>query len=420
MKTFTIIFFFIIHALTVSGQDFWEEIILPDTLAMSYSDILFDDNGTVYLGTLQGLFKSFNNGSSWEPTTLHTVASLMASAPDNAIHTITLCNEEPCLSKSNDYGNTWIQIYVWDDIPSFSSAYISSEYELIYGSMGGIYSSLDSGYSWTKDYSTGNSEIFNDFIQHGGNIYSGSVAYLVSTQGGVYQSPVNSSSWQQISLPGYGISSFELDFDSNLLCGVNFQYAGQEYGVLRSTDNGYTWENILSGHIVTSLAVDVNGGIYAGCDSDFGPEGVQFSPDNGISWSSLNTGLHENASITSLYLSPTGYLFAKTIFPTKLYRNINPIVNITSNYKPPQDLTLFPNPCNNILSFRFKDLHSSFHDQVYEVKIINYLGKVVISKSIILGLNNENSLNIAPLSSGLYVIVIYRSSEIFRAKLIKE
>ena len=151
-------------------------------------------------------------------------------------------------------------------------------------------------------------------------------------------------------MPGYGISSFALDTESNLLCGVNFQYDYLAFGVFRSFDNGYNWENILPGYIVTSLAVDVNGGIYAGCDSDFGPEGVQFSSDNGSSWAPLNSGLHENASVISLAISPSGFIYAITDNPSKLYQSIDPIVRVKELTHEESIYTLYPNPCKYLLN----------------------------------------------------------------------
>jgi photosystem II stability/assembly factor-like uncharacterized protein len=414
MKLLKVIFlFFILQALAVSGQDFWEEVILPDSVENIFS-VNFNSQNQVFICTEEGVFISFDNGLNWEFLVGFISSTIEISTSDEIYLGLDSQNR---ILYSNSYGLEWDTIQT-----NFS---LGGRIKLINDSLlfafdwGWIYKSADSGYTWNQVLQT-TGDLFIDLVEKDGILFSGSINYLISSGGGIHNSLDFGDTWQHISLPGYGISSFALNIENNLLCGVNFQYSGQEYGVFSSQDSGYYWENILSGHYVTSLAVDKNGGIYAGCDSDFGPEGVQFSPDNGISWSSLNTGLHENASITKLDLSPTGYLFAKTIFPTKLYRNINPIVNITSNEKPPRDLTIFPNPCNNILSIRYKDLHPSIHDQNYEVKIINYLGTVVIRKRLILGLNFENSLNIAPLSSGVYVIVIYSKSEILRAKLIKE
>jgi len=123
---------------------------------------------------------------------------------------------------------------------------------------------------------------------------------MSSTGGGVYRSSDNGDTWEHVSMAGHGASSFTLDIDGNLLAGTQLNY----FVVYRSEDNGIIWQKILSGHAVTSLAVDEFGGIYAGCDSDFGPSVVKYSENNGLSWSSLNSGFHPNASITSLSISP--------------------------------------------------------------------------------------------------------------------
>lgn len=409
--------FLLILSLASEGQDFWEEIILPDTLSMSYSDILFDDEGTVYLGTLQGLFKSFDNGLSWNSTGLNKVASLMTMAPDNTIFTITMCEEKPCLCKSNDYGETWYQIHIWEDIPHFSCAYMTLGYNLIFGAMGGLFISSDSGYTWTQALT--NYDTFQDVAEEGDTLLAGSINFLDPNAGGIYHSLDSGNSWQQISLPGYGVSSFALDSDSNMLCGVNFQYNYLDFGVLRSLDNGYTWQNILSDHIVTSLAVDANGGIYAGCDSDFGPEGVQYSSDNGFSWESINSGLHDNASITSLAISPNGYIYATTIFPSKLYRSVNPNVNLIEPVPKDKNFHVFPNPCNDLIHINLKVHSGTVSNADILLRIFNPLGVVLLDKKIKNNSDGIISLDISSLNQGIYFMVIAQNFYIYSVSFIK-
>ena len=398
MKTVIIIFFFIVQAIAVSSQDFWEEMTPPDSVGNLYS-ITFNSLNDTYITTINGVFRSINNGETWEHVAYFNVNNVEISSADELYSGIDPLNR---LFYSNSNGQSWDTIQTNLEQGGWMSL-IDDSLLFVY-SWGLIRKSSDGGYTWDTVLSTNNTEIFNDIIENQGVIFAGSTAFLDPQGGGVNQSLDLGSSWQQISLSGYGVSSFALDIDSNLLCGVRFHYYGQEYGVLRSYDNGFSWNNILWGYIVTSLAVDNNGGIYAGCDSDFGPEGVMFSSDNGIFWEPINSGLHEDASVTSLSISPNGYIYATTVFPTKLYRSINPIVDIKEAPSITSSFNLYPNPCNDFLNIRVdvKSLHSP--DNKVLVEIVNSSGEVVCIKNIEYIGGSYISCNISSLQTGLYLV----------------
>ncbi len=203
--------------------------------------------------------------------------------------------------------------------------------------------------------------------------------------------------WQEIFLPD-SIIPIRVDFDQL----VN-SYLLTLDGILRSSDNGITWNNILPGYIVTSLEVDINGGIYAGCDSDFGPEGVQFSSDNGLAWESINSGLHDNASITSLAISPNEYIYATTVFPSKLYRSINPVVSVNVPEKAESALQIFPNLCSDVIYIK-NAVHSVQSSELnYFLEVINIKSEAVFAKS---GKNCGDgiiSCDVSSLNPGLYL-----------------
>jgi len=65
-------------------------------------------------------------------------------------------------------------------------------------------------------------------------------------------------------------------------------FAGTEFGIYKSADNGATWNlSALSGHDTRALLIDNSGSLYAGTwDS-----GIWKSTDNGANWMQINTGL---------------------------------------------------------------------------------------------------------------------------------
>lgn len=412
MKTTIILFFFILQSLFVSCQDFWEEVILPDSITPA--SVCFNYESDIYLSSSQGLYKSTDGGNTWN-LLLNYLAGLS---------TIVIESDEIFVG-IDVWGNLFHSIndgISWDTVHTDiigASLRLTSTNIMFSLDWGKIFKSEDFGQTWLPVYSTVNGEQFCDLIQKNDVLFTGSINYLNPNAGGVYHSLDSGNSWQQISLPGYGVSSFALDQDSNLLCGVRFQYYNQGYGVFRSYDFGFSWINILWGYIVTSLAVDINGGIYAGCDSDFGPEGVMFSPDNGLSWEQVNSGFHEDASVTSLSISPNGYIYATTVFPSKLYRSINPIVDIKEPPSIKSSFHLFPNPCNDFLNIRIKDesIHSS-NSKLY-IEIIDLSGKVLEIKSIELMGRCNISFNISSFQNGLYFVKLQSNLRVYTGRFIK-
>ena len=239
---------------------------------------------------------------------------------------------------------------------------------------------------------------------------------MSSTGGGVYRSSDSGDTWEHVSMAGHGVSSFALDIDGSLLAGTQLNY----FGVYRSEDNGIIWQKILSGHVVTSLAVDEFGGIYAGCDSDFGPEGVKYSYNNGLSWEALNAGLHDDAYITSLAISPANYIFAATYSPNKLYKSVNPIVSISEKSREQLDIKVFPNPFNEKLFVQINNMDNRGNDiyiQFYNVSGIK-ITEIKIYNSITV--SNQIKIDTDFIKPGMYLMKIIIGQENYSIKILKK
>jgi photosystem II stability/assembly factor-like uncharacterized protein len=392
------------------SQDFWEEVIIPDSISPAY--ISFNNNSELYLTSSNGLYKSSDGGSSWNLLiNCMSGLSVLNRGQDEIFVGIDSFGK---LFHSLDDGMTWDTIST--EIVGGWLVMINDTI-LFCRDWGAIYKSIDIGYSWDTVLATSNTEIFNDIIKKDTLLFSGSTAFLNPQGGGINQSLNGGNSWQQISLPGYGVSSFDLDQDGNLLCGVNFQYNYEAFGVFRSTDDGFIWENILPGYIVTSLAVDINGGIYAGCDSDFGPEGIQYSSDNGMTWSDLNNGLHDDASIKTLTFSPDGYVYCITKSPFILYRSINPIVQI--NEKPPivNSIIIYPNPFQNKFMIHFNEKLAG--SEKIHVRLVNIRGITIFDENLKPSTNEMITVSQPNLNEGLYILLVMINDKLFSSTLIK-
>ena len=411
LKTLILAYFIIaFFTFNSKAQDFWEEVILPDSIQNIYS-IDFNSNDEVFICTNIGIFNSTDNGKTWSNIAGFIAGTVVISSGDEIYIGIDAQNR---ILHSNSNGLNWDTIQT----PFVLGGFI----QLIYDSIlfaydwGWISKSNDGGYTWTEVLSTSNVEIFNDIIEKDNFLFAGSTSFLSSTGGGVYRSSDNGDTWEQVGMNGYGVSSFAVDMDNHLLAGVRFNYYPTQYGVFRSMDQGVSWDNLLPGHLVTSLAVDEFGGIYAGCDSDFGPEGVKYSDDNGQMWSSLNSGFHPNASITSLAISTENYIYVTTINPNHLYRSINPIVSISEKSREQLDIKVFPNPFQDRINLHINGL--IYNNEKLIIKIFNSSGQNIYSCEN--SVNNEFSINLEKLPSGLYYCLIRTGTTEHNIKLIKK
>ena len=355
MRKILIITYFLIIVFTLNSkaQDFWERLPFFDTI--NAYNIEFNTIGNIYISTPNGIYKSEDEGMNWVNIGPNTAVGAFVITSQKYIYA-GLTSGSKIFYTYND-GQTWdtIQTNIFS-----GNIYLSLDNILFLLDWGVIYKSTDWGYTWIQVLSTVNSEVFNDIIEKDSFLFAGSMHFMSSTGGGVYRSSDNGDIWEHVSMAGHGVSSFALDIDGNLLAGTQLNH----FGVYRSENNGIIWQKILSGHVVTSLAVDEFGGIYAGYDSDFGPSGVKYSDDNGLSWSSLNSGFHPNASITSLSISPENYIYATTINPNYLYRSVSPIVSISEKSREQLDIKVFPNPFTNSSSIKY-DLKVSGNVKIY-------------------------------------------------------
>ena len=156
--------------------------------------------------------------------------------------------------KSEDYGNTWVQIN-----NGLTDLYV---YSLAMNSNGGIFTGTENGYvfytsnnglSWSRTNLNAGSKVKALAIAPSGSIFAG------LENDGIYRSQNNGSSWERVKEQ---IDIYSIAVNNN---GVIFAGAGvPDEGVFRSTDGGNTWVKVLSTeHNVNSLAFNYAGTLFA-------------------------------------------------------------------------------------------------------------------------------------------------------------
>ena len=137
---------------------------------------------------------------------------------------------------------------------------------------------------------------------------------------------------------------------------IDYIFAGTRFGFFRSTNNGNTWERKKLAD-VQAIIIDSNDRIFIGCTDEYGGPGcVLYSDDHGDTWEDITQGL-TNLRIEKMALSSDGYLLLVvgcSSNVSSLFRTITPVSTNIQNIVKHEQLLIFPNPVNNMLTYSTK------------------------------------------------------------------
>lgn len=374
----------------------WDTLIKPhENYFVSY---ITNHNNNLYCGGGNGIYKY--NGSSWLDL---TNGNFQNSSNTNveiifAGNTMYVRSTVKGIYKSNENGTTWEMDTA--GLPQMS-AYNNEPWSLfydgtyIYASLGyynyGFYRKQPSDNSWTKLSEIGNSSsIVWGLTKLGSNLYA------IATDG-CWESTNGGQTWNKktsINLPQIYSNWHVTNAGNTFITHNSALYFGSDNGLFKSSDNGDNWTRIDNNFQTFYGSVGISALHSNGTDifaSTRNTNNAYKSSDNGNSWTDISSGL-------------VGKISSFTWLNSKLYATIGTEKNVyfyndgSSSVEKIDELkfNIYPNPTEN--SVFVGGLNSA---EKYNIEILSIDGKQISNQEL-----NGNSINIQDLSSGIYFVKV--------------
>ncbi len=255
-------------------------------------------SGDSYSGT-KNLFYSDNNGTTWSslgaPSQVVRLANIELS--DGTI----FCNRVRGLYRSTDGGLTWE--FSSKGIRSYISKLFFASTDTIYaGQVGNIQRTFDGGENWEKiSHDSFERGIVYGLYDDKKLIFMLNERLYVSPDGGNTQLDITPP--VQISGPNTNYGNF--DFIAAVNPATKTFFASNPLKSFRSTNEGQSWEEIPDITRLRDIQFHSNGSIYArGGDSGWWGANLYKSTDDGSSWEIVLD------SVTNMCISKSGSVFA--------------------------------------------------------------------------------------------------------------
>ncbi|MCG2760387.1 MAG: T9SS type A sorting domain-containing protein [Candidatus Delongbacteria bacterium] len=373
-------FFFVCIA-----EDFWMKL----GFETETKDIYYTVQDEIYITTGDGkVFVSKDKGNNWDsipepPSAPYVTLEYI----DELGNYLIVCVIEDYYIAHKDTCN-WKLLYKIDNSPVDMYMYKDCLYSLCWG---GIVKSNKDWTGWNKVLSTSLVEQFNAFaVDSMGTVYAGSFNRLLNG-GGIYRSFDDGDTWEWYP-EQFFVSTMGVDSKGRI-------FAGCYDKIIRSIDNGETWQNMLdlSSH-PGSMLINRDDEIFVGFDEY---SAVLRSSDNGETWDNISTGIQGADPICGMAISLDGYIYLAT--DAGVYRSVDSttgiedIENIVANVELHQN---YPNPFNNETSIIFSISENAEIDlSMYNTKgeLVKNLINERMEKAI-----HQVTFNAEDMNSGLY------------------
>lgn len=267
-----------------------------------------DKGRRVYASTSSQVYHSEDFGRTWQPIPeLDDHVYAFAVAPDGALY----AGLTGRVARSQDSGQTWgfpgegdtglnLQMPVLDLVAAHQPG---DGYVLYAATREGVYRSIDRGKTWQR-HQKGLGRVEVKALA-----WDGEGGILAATLSGLYRRPRGHDQWESTA-PAFRHKHFYALSNNDSYSTI---YAGMQSGLVRTTDGGKTWEEVISDLTPTAMPgvlVDPEDANHVFIRLAF--ERVYESHDGGKNWEARWEGMETHHVVLSMTRSPSGQLWAGT------------------------------------------------------------------------------------------------------------
>jgi len=242
--------------------------------------------------------------------------------------------------------------------------------------------------------------------------YNSNYGLAASKSGYIYKTSNGGLNWDSIATPAPLFELTSVLIVNDTLAYAGYKANGNGFGFYITTDGGQSWN--FDGNSATFAYPDIlgmhlsgSGKMYAGGYSNTMIDGIIFSNNNPLQiWNfdivdqKINDIASYNDSIV-FAVGDSGYIVVN--YPQFLTSQINDEIA-------KQELTIFPNPANNILNIKSSWLNQN---AIGTVSIYSVIGNVVKIEKL------SNEIDVSELSQGVYFVEIITEEHHVKIKFLK-
>jgi len=371
-----------------------------------------DEDDVIYAADDAKLFKSTDDGDSWELVIDWTSEAdeIVEIVFNDSGHIFVGTFGGAGVYRSTDKGQTWL--YPAFGLPGVNDIAVGYNGDIIAGTMLNVWISTDNGYTWViKNQGLPHQTIVvSVFVDYNENYFIGTY----SAEERIYQSTDYGETWMA---SGNGVNTLAVISFAKTSTNVLFAGSTDAHGIHRSTDGGENWILITDGFPITAVdfilktnSIDY---VYTGLSTG----GVYRSTNHGENWVEYKSGLTNN-TILSLAINKEGVLFAGS-WGDGVFKTIQSTTYIEEEINGQNaDFILenYPNPFNSSTKINFGlpesgmvliDIYSPSGEQVERL----------VDKYLPAGSYYINFTSRA-ISSGIYFIMLKSGANILAKKII--
>jgi hypothetical protein len=409
------------------AQDFWETLPFPDTAHVYCMAV--NNQGHIFVGagsnnTIGGVYRSMDGGVNWE---------FMLDMGDFGVLSLEINNQGAIYAGTNhgfhplyasyDNGATWVELLYPTELNviKIKSRGADTLYVSLWVGNGPlVLKSEDGGFNWDTIFydqpPTSTVQYVKDIaITASGIIYLGLSGYFPDS-GGVYKSEDDGATWELSGLFNHMVSSLAINSENDLFAGVRGWVPDITYpGLFVLRDGDEEWTELMANPLVSDVVINCNNHIYF---SSQWPNGVLRSLDNGQSFELINSGLPSGPK-GAMIIDNAGFLYLTSeTLTSSLYKSsastITSVPEYKANNKTPE-LLVFPNPASGGVFIQL--IPGVQYSGSGTLFICDVSGRVVMQKNNF-QLMTPHQLYIDDLVPGFYFVTLVSDEKNITKKLI--